>query len=109
GFPVVVKILSRELAHKSDVGGVRLAIMSEEEAVEAAQGMLDVAGRLGISDARIVVQRGIESHGELIVGVSKDAVFGPSVLLGIGGVFAELINDVQVRPAPLTLDDAHHM
>lgn len=109
GFPVVVKILSRELAHKTEVGGVRLGIGSADAAALAAQEMLAAAARLDIGDAKIVVQRGVDAQAEVIVGMSKDAVFGPSVLVGIGGVFAELINDVQIRPVPITHDDARQM
>lgn len=109
GFPVVVKLLTRELAHKTEVGGVRVGISNAQDASEAAQDMLDAAVRLGLGDARIVVQACIDAHGEVIVGMTKDPVFGPSLLLGIGGVFAELIRDVQVRPAPLTNDDAKQM
>lgn len=109
GFPVVVKILSRELAHKTEVGGVRLNITTADDAAHAAGEMLEAAARLGIGDAKIVVQRGVDAQAEVIVGMSKDPVFGPSVLLGIGGVFAELINDVQIRPVPITHDDARQM
>lgn len=109
GFPVVVKILSRELAHKTEVGGVRLGIGSADAAALAAQEMLAAAARLDIGDAKIVVQRGVDAQAEVIVGMSKDAVFGPSVLVGVGGVFAELINDVQIRPVPITHDDARQM
>ncbi len=109
GFPVVVKILSRELAHKTEAGGVRLNIATVDDAVLAARDMLAAAVRLGIGDAKIVVQRGVDAQAEVILGMSKDPVFGPSVLFGIGGIFAELINDVQIRPVPITRDDARQM
>lgn len=109
GFPVVLKVLSRELTHKTEVGGVRLGIADSTEAVLVAQEMFDTAASLNLTDAKVVVQRGVNAQAEFIVGMAKDPVFGPSVLFGVGGVFAELLGDVQIRPAPLSQSDSRQM
>jgi acetyltransferase len=105
GFPVVLKILSRDISHKSDVGGVRLNLNSADAVLQAAADML-AAVRRAAGDARIDgfnVQRMIrrrDAH-ELIAGVAEDSVFGPVILFGEGGTAVEVIGDRSVGLPPL--------
>lgn len=110
-FPVALKLLSRDIAHKSDIGGVRLGIRDVAELAEAGRAMLARAheaapgARLGGLLACPMVEGGIEA----IVGVVDDETFGPVVVLGLGGVFAETLKDVVFRVAPFGLDEAQAM
>lgn len=109
GYPVVLKLLSDEVAHKSDVGGVKLGLSDRDAVATAAEEVLGVAERLGLAERRVVVQESIEIGTELILGMSHDPTFGPVTLLGIGGVFTEILSDVQVRPAPVSEAEAADM
>lgn len=109
GYPVVLKLLSDEVAHKSELGGVRLDLTTADMVRSAAQDVLAAAAGHGIADARLVVQQQLESETELILGMTVDPTFGPVTLVGLGGVLAEVMQDVQVRPAPVTEDEAQDM
>ncbi|GGU10305.1 acetate--CoA ligase family protein [Nocardioides albus] len=109
GFPSVVKILSTEVAHKSDLGLVQVGLVDADQVRAAADRILAAAERHDVTDRRLVVQPMISSDTELILGMRRDPVFGPVVVLGIGGVLTEIAADVQVRLPPLTSDDAHAM
>ncbi|SFS95963.1 acetate--CoA ligase family protein [Saccharopolyspora flava] len=95
GTPVAVKLLSRDVGHKSDVGGVRLNLTTEGEIRAAAEDLLHLA-----PDARLLVQR-MSTGTELIVGIKRDPAFGPVVVVGLGGVLVEVLADSRVGPAPL--------
>jgi acetyltransferase len=105
GFPVVLKIMSRDISHKSDVGGVQLNLASAEAVHRAAGDMLSAARRAA-PGARIdgfIVQpmiRRPHAH-ELIAGIAEDAVFGPVILFGHGGTAAEVIGDRAIGLPPL--------
>ncbi len=107
GFPVAVKILSAQITHKSDVGGVALDLESAEQVEEAADAMLTRVKQLK-SDARIdgftvqAMARRPEAH-ELIVGASEDPIFGPVILFGQGGTAVEVIADRSVALPPLNV------
>lgn len=110
-FPVALKLLSRDIAHKSDIGGVRLGIRDAAALADAGREMLACA-RAAAPDARLggllacpMVDGGIE----VIVGVVNDDTFGPVVALGLGGVLAETLKDVVFRIAPFGLDEAQSM
>lgn len=107
-FPVAAKVLSRDIAHKTEIGGVRLGIV-DASALSAAAAEVIANARQGRPDARIsgvlaceMVSGGIET----IVGVVNDPAFGPVVALGLGGVFAETLHDVSFRVAPFGLESA---
>ena len=111
GFPVVMKIASPDFPHRSDAGLVRLGVSSGTEARRVHE-ELTGAARRAKPRARIegvVVQQQLEHGTEMIVGVTRDRVFGPAVLLGTGGVFAEVLADVAVRPLPVDRGDAEEM
>ncbi len=107
GFPVAIKILSPDIVHKSDVGGVVLDLESSQEVEHAAQAMLNRLREIE-PDARIrgfSVQRMARRPGahELIVGVTTDAIFGPIILFGAGGIAVEVIKDRAVALPPMNM------
>jgi acyl-CoA synthetase (NDP forming) len=111
GCPVVLKILSADIAHKTEVGGVALDLASPEAAAEEAAAMLDRV-RKRAPEARIagLLVAPMNSGGvETICGVSRDPVFGPVVMFGLGGVFVEVMRDVAFRLAPFDEREALSM
>lgn len=109
GYPVVIKLLAPGLAHKSDLGVVHLGLESDDRVRRAADHVLDVASAQGVAEGKVLVQQQVAGSTELILGMYHDDVFGPMTLLGMGGVFTELMRDVQVRPAPVSTPQAHEM
>ena len=111
GFPVAMKIKSPDVVHKTDVGGVKLNLHTEEEAAKAFD-EIRVALAQKKPDARfegVTVEPMVSGGIETIVGMSRDPLFGPVVLFGLGGVAVELLRDVAVRVAPITDRDAEEM
>jgi len=111
GFPVVVKVQSPDLAHRSDVGGVRVGLRSADEVRAAGEGVL-ASVREHRPDARVtglLVARHVEPVVELIAGVKVDEVFGPVVVAGAGGIFVEVLGDVALRLPPLDQEEAAAM
>jgi acyl-CoA synthetase (NDP forming) len=111
GFPVVLKVVSPDVAHKSDVGGVRLGLESREEVEEAFDEIM-ASVRAAQTDVRVegvAVQKMAPAGTEVIVGMSKDAQFGPVMMFGLGGVFVEVLKDVAFRIVPLEGKDAREM
>lgn len=108
GFPVAIKILSSDIAHKTEVGGVVLGLENEEALSIACAEMLTrvrvnaPAARL---DGILVAQMAGEGV-ELIVGAKRDPIFGPVVLVGVGGIFAEILQDVSLQIAPVSKQQA---
>ncbi|KTQ98444.1 GCN5 family acetyltransferase [Aureimonas ureilytica] len=113
GFPVALKILSQDIAHKSDVGGVRLELDTPEMVREAGEHMLKLVAerhpgaRIEGFTVQAMIQRP-RAH-ELILGVGTDALFGPVLLVGQGGTAAEVIADRAIGLPPLNLPLAHDM
>ncbi len=108
GFPVVVKLNGDNIAHKTERGLVRLGV-GTGEGVRAAADELLAAATAEDGDVSVLVAPMIKSNREFICGVSIDPQFGPTVLLGLGGILAEAIADVVIRLVPLTRTDAHEM
>lgn len=111
GFPVVMKIHSADIAHKSESGLVRLNLQSEDE-VTVAFTDLEERARAHHPAARIdgvLVQEMVTDGVETLVGISRDPVLGPTVVFGLGGVFVEVMHDVAMRTVPLTRRDAAAM
>lgn len=111
GYPVVFKIVSPDIIHKSDVGGVIVNIKNEEEAINAYKRIMENIAR-NKPDARIVgilVQEMAPAGLEVIVGAIKDPQFGHTVMFGLGGIFVEILKDVTFRITPLTIEDAMEM
>ena len=105
-FPVVAKVVSGDLPHKSDVGGVQLSIRNASELQDAVRTIFDEREdrRAGRALEGVVVSEMVSDALEIIVGVINDDVFGPTVLLGFGGTLAEVLHDRSYRIAPF--DDA---
>ncbi len=111
GFPVAVKIVSPEVTHKSDVGGVRLGL-GTAAAVEAAFEEMAAAVKARQPEAHIEgvsVQAMARPGIEVIVGMSKDPQFGPVLMFGLGGILVEVLKDVAFRIVPLERRDARQM
>ncbi|GAB3708838.1 acetate--CoA ligase family protein [Mariniluteicoccus flavus] len=109
GFPVVIKLLTAEVGHKSDLGLVEVGLRTDGEVKEAAERILGRAVAAGLGNRRLVVQAMVSSDLELILGMTRDPVFGPVIMVGVGGVLTELAADVQIRVPPLTEADAADM
>jgi acyl-CoA synthetase (NDP forming) len=111
GYPVAIKIASPDILHKSDIGGIVLAIEDDATLLRAWDTVLDRAHRR-LPDAAIwgaMVQQMVPPGREVIVGVERDPTFGPMVMFGLGGIYVELLHDVTFRLAPLDLPEARHM
>lgn len=111
GYPVVMKIASPDVPHKSDIGGIKLNITSKDEAVQAYNEIKDnVLAR--IPNARIngvLLQCQVSGGTEVILGGKRDPQFGPVLVFGLGGIYTELVRDVSFRVAPITRDAALEM
>lgn len=101
GFPVVLKGVTRGVAHKSDAGLVRLGL-ADEAAIRSA--FTAIAANLPEASPELVVQEMVKGEAEIIVGVRRDAAFGPQVLVGFGGILVEVLQDVQSECAPVGPD-----
>lgn len=111
GYPVVLKIQSADITHKTEAGGVRTGI-ADGRAVAAAFHEIMESARRHAPAARldgVVVQEMVHGGTELILGVANDPLFGPAVMVGLGGVFAEVLKDVVFRLAPVTASEAKAM
>ncbi len=111
GFPVVLKIVSPDIAHKSDVGGVKLNL-GDAEAVGRAWDEIMASVRAAEPNARIEgvsVQRMAKPGIEVIVGMTTDPQFGPVMMFGLGGIMVEVLKDVAFRLVPLEEKDAAQM
>jgi acetyl coenzyme A synthetase (ADP forming)-like protein len=111
GYPVALKIASEQIAHKSDIGGVRIGLERADDVRQAFDEILRNASQVVDRDAidGILVQRMAGPGRELIVGLARDPSFGPLIMFGLGGVLAEALQDVVFRLAPLTRWDAAEM
>jgi len=109
GFPVVVKLVSDTITHKSDVGGVRLDLRNEPEVREAVSEIREAMRAREMAFQGVVVQRLVREGAELFIGVTRDPLFGPLVAFGLGGIEVELLGDVAFRLHPLTDQDARDM
>ena len=108
GFPLVAKIVSADILHKTDVGGVKVGLRSEDEVKKAFDDMyhrlkekFDVKG--------VLLEKMVPNGVELIIGLQNDSQFGPSIMVGLGGIYTELLKDVSFRVLPITKDDAIKM
>jgi acetyltransferase len=108
GYPAVVKLCGDSIAHKTERGLVRLRLADPAAVESAAQSLLDAATPAD-GEVSLLVAPMVSGAREFIAGVVRDPQFGPNVMLGVGGVFAEAIADVQFRPAPISSADADDM
>lgn len=111
GWPVVAKIVSKDLPHKTEIGGVVLNLRDADAMRAAFAGIMERANAAK-PDARIAgvsVIEQVDGGVEMIVGGSQDSVFGPMVMVGLGGTAAELFHDVALAPAPISVHKARDM
>ena len=111
GYPVVMKIVSPEILHKTDVGGVRLNLRSANDVARAFAGV-DASVRRFFPHAAIhgiAVQEQVTGGKEVILGMTRDPQFGPLVMFGLGGIYVEVLKDVAFRVAPFAPDEAEAM
>ena len=109
GFPLVAKIVSAEVLHKTDVKGVKVGINSEDEVRETFE---DMYGRLSrqFEVKGVLIEKMMPSGtAELIIGLQSDPQFGPIIMLGLGGIYTEIFRDVSFRVLPITKKDAKEM
>jgi acetyltransferase len=111
GYPVVMKIASPDILHKSDIGGVRLNIR-EADQVRDFFDLLVYRAQRYMADARIwgvLVQEMVSTGKEIIIGVNRDPQFGPLLMFGLGGIYVEVLKDVTFRIAPVSRQEATAM
>lgn len=111
GYPVVLKVVSPDISHKSDAGGVKLNLKSGEDVRTAYSQVLESC-EAHVPGARITgvaVQHMAPQGTEVIVGMTTDAQFGPVMMFGLGGIMVEVLKDVSFRLVPLEAKDARQM
>jgi len=111
GFPVALKIVSPDITHKSDSGGVKLGLENATQVGKAYAEIVAAAKRTNPKAAihGVSVQKMAKPGVEVIMGMSKDAQFGPVLMFGLGGIFVEVLKDVAFRIVPLVRRDASQM
>ena len=106
GTPVALKIVSPQISHKSDVGGVRLNLVQSSEAEQTYRKMKNLGRRYFCG---MLIQRIIPGGKEVILGVKRDPSFGPVLLFGLGGIYTEVLEEVSLRVAPIHRHEAEEM
>jgi len=101
GFPVVMKVVSQQIIHKVDVGGVRLNLNSAEDVRDAFQDIMAVGEKLKAKIDGVFMQRMALKGREVILGMKRDPQFGPVLMFGLGGIYVEALKDVTFRVAPI--------
>jgi len=111
GFPVALKIASPDIVHKNDAGGVRLGLETPEQVEKAYNEILTNVSQKHpqVRVQGVSVQRMAPPGIEVIIGMSKDAQFGPVLVFGLGGVWVEILEDTSLRVIPVTKKDAGEM
>ena len=111
GYPVVMKMTSKTTSHKTDVGGVRVNIQSEEQLRAEYKDLIAKLTEKGLIDGLegVIIQEMVKGNREMVCGIATDPQYGPMMMFGLGGVFIETMKDVTFRIAPLTDIDAEEM
>jgi 3-hydroxypropionyl-CoA synthetase (ADP-forming) len=108
GFPLVAKIVSPQILHKTDVGGVKIGLEDEESVKAAFNDMYDRLSK-DYDVKGVLLEKMVPKGVEMIVGLQNDPQFGPVMMVGLGGIFTELFKDVSFRVLPITREDALEM
>ena len=106
GYPLVMKGCASDLAHKTEQGLVKVDLRNDEEALAAFQ---EITTNMQDQTKAVLVQELIKGSRELMVGLTRDAQFGPCVMFGLGGIFTEILKDISFRVAPIEKRDAEEM
>ncbi len=110
GFPLVMKVVSPQILHKTDVGGVKVGIDNVDDVKKTFK---DMYGRLskkkGVEVKGILLEKMVPKGVELIVGIQNDPQFGPVIMVGLGGIMTEVMKDVAFRMLPISTSDAKSM
>lgn len=111
GYPIVLKVLSSEIVHKTEADTIRLDIRTESELRSGYDDIIREAKqhRPEATIDGVLVQEMVQGGTEVIVGVSRDPLFGLTIMFGIGGILVEILRDVSLRVLPITSDDAEDM
>jgi Acyl-CoA synthetase (NDP forming) len=110
GYPVVLKIVSPDITHKTDVGGVKVNVKSPDEVKTAYNELMGIKDEIKDADIHgVLIQEMAPKGNEVILGMTQDPQFGPVLMFGLGGVFVEVLKDVSFRIPPLTRFDAEDM
>ena len=111
GYPVVVKIVSQDILHKSDVGCVSINLKRDKEVRDAYENVIKNAHRYkpDVRISGVLVQQMVNPGIETIIGMKTDMQFGPVLMFGLGGIFVEVLKDVSFRVVPITAFDAREM
>lgn len=107
GYPLVIKGCSAEIAHKTEKGLIRVDVRNDKEASTAFREISTAMD--GASGGAVLVQQMVKGQRELVMGLTRDAQFGPCVMFGLGGIFTEILKDTAFRVAPLGKQDALDM
>jgi len=111
GFPVILKIVSPEITHKSDAGGVKSNLNNEKQVIEAYNQIIKNAERFNpnASVLGVAVQKMVSQGIEVIIGIKRDPQFGPVIMFGVGGILVELFKDISLRLIPINKIDVEKM
>jgi acyl-CoA synthetase (NDP forming) len=107
--PVVVKVMSPDILHKSDAGGVKVNLRTAAEVKAAIEGMLNAPKIKGARLDGFLIEEMAPAGHEMVIGGLRDPQFGPLVMVGLGGIFVEILKDVSFRLCPITRIDAEEM
>lgn len=110
-YPLTMKISSKEITHKKDIGGVITNIMNENQLIEEYEKLINNLKNINKIEGLegLILQEFIVSQKELIIGITKDPEIGHLIMFGVGGIYIEIINDVSTRVCPITNIDAKEM
>ena len=106
GYPLVMKGCAAEIAHKTERGLIRVDVRNEDEARIAFK---EITAAMDGAEKAVLVQQMVKGQRELVVGLTRDAQFGPCVMFGLGGIFTEILEDTSFRVAPIEKQDALEM
>ena len=108
GYPVVLKVVSAEILHKTDIGGVMLGINSDASLEQSYRKLVENVRQAapGIQKPSVLVQKMMPSTTELVIGGIRDKLFGPAIMFGLGGIYVEVLKRVGFRLAPLSAEEA---
>ena len=111
GFPLVMKIISSDIVHKSDIGGVKINILNNKQVAKAYQGIIQQVGKNRPKAKRsgMLLYKQAPEGIEVVVGMIRDSQFGPTVMFGLGGIFVEILKDVSFRVCPVDRIDVDEM